>query len=428
MRAFLSGLSLAFVTTTSAIAVDLGQYRPGTPYQSVIAAGADICESHCSGDAQCRSWNYVKANPKASGVCEFNAEVSAPVASAISISGVNLQGATRRGIVTGDTNTIRVGTQTISPRSSNSSSSVTQNTPMRRIIREATPQRAYPQTAVSQHTPTVIPRQRIQQHEALRGGNAYQVGPTNRSATQPYPQGTAVPHQFTYDLGGRAMPMQRQMPLQHSTPNQLPSGHYTQTQQPPEGQRVMAYAPNTVPQSSAPQQPISQMGVQSRDRRRQQGPRQENLNDVIGQSQLSGRMSAGQAYPPTAYMKSSNPQQQAYLPNQPSVGGAANTIAVQQNYAMARRSANQPVTYRQPEPSNEGASRQVLPAKALARGLSTEQAQQSLYGKLNDDIQVPNSGATVPSNPDAPIPTMTMRPAVPVERASLDDLAGAPGR
>ena len=111
MRAFLCVSSAVFLMGGAVQAADLGQYRPGNPYQSVMAPSADVCETHCTGDAQCRSWNYVKANPKASGVCEFNANDTAPVASAISISGSNQSPAYRQGIIPGGTNTIRVGMQ-----------------------------------------------------------------------------------------------------------------------------------------------------------------------------------------------------------------------------------------------------------------------------------------------------------------------------
>jgi len=64
MRLF-SILALTTLLSAPAFAADLGTYRPGSPYHSVVAPGADVCESHCSGDAQCKGWNYVKVRLRA---------------------------------------------------------------------------------------------------------------------------------------------------------------------------------------------------------------------------------------------------------------------------------------------------------------------------------------------------------------------------
>jgi hypothetical protein len=109
-------LSLCLVASifaaAPAVAADLGTYRPGTPYHSVMVPTANVCESQCDGDARCRGWNYVKASPDAPGVCEFQSSVNAPVSSAISISGLSgsAQPLPSR-VERGNTNTIRVGTQ-----------------------------------------------------------------------------------------------------------------------------------------------------------------------------------------------------------------------------------------------------------------------------------------------------------------------------
>jgi len=63
------GLAFSGFAVAPVMAQDLGTYRPGQAYQSVTSPGADVCNSHCAGDAQCRAWNYVKVNPKAAGVC-----------------------------------------------------------------------------------------------------------------------------------------------------------------------------------------------------------------------------------------------------------------------------------------------------------------------------------------------------------------------
>ena len=51
---FLTLSLFATLLSAPAFAADLGTYRPGTPYSSSPAGGADVCESHCAGEAQCR--------------------------------------------------------------------------------------------------------------------------------------------------------------------------------------------------------------------------------------------------------------------------------------------------------------------------------------------------------------------------------------
>ena len=135
----------ATLLSAPAFAADLGTYRPGTPYSSTVAGGADVCDSHCAGDAQCRGWNYVKPNPRAAGVCEFLSSVSSPISSPISISGESQSANSFSSLVTsGGTNTIRVGTQT-APRPN--TVRVGQSASGRKVIRQAPTQRITPQQA-----------------------------------------------------------------------------------------------------------------------------------------------------------------------------------------------------------------------------------------------------------------------------------------
>jgi len=98
---------------TSAFAADAGTYRPGNAYHSITAASPNVCEMQCSGDAQCRSWNYIRLNEGTQGVCEFNENISSPVPSAMSISGENVSRARAAGVVRGKTNTVRVGSPSV---------------------------------------------------------------------------------------------------------------------------------------------------------------------------------------------------------------------------------------------------------------------------------------------------------------------------
>ena len=156
MRIF-SILVLASTLSVPAFAADLGTYRPGAPYHSVIAPTADVCQNQCDGDAQCRGWNYVKVNPRAPGVCEFNSKPASPIESVISISG---EGAAviAPNLSQGSTNTIRVGTSS-SPKPR---AAVRQTSQTRRVIRQAVPQQIRPEQTVARRS---VPNQFIQ------GGN-----------------------------------------------------------------------------------------------------------------------------------------------------------------------------------------------------------------------------------------------------------------
>lgn len=138
MRLTLLSCTAALIAAP-AFAADLGTYRPGTPYHSVIVPTANVCESQCEGDAQCRGWNYVKAAPNAPGVCEFQSSIGAPVSSAISISGVsNSAMPLSSRVIEGKTNTIRVGTAVI-PKPA----PATQTTQAgRQIVRHAAPRQS----------------------------------------------------------------------------------------------------------------------------------------------------------------------------------------------------------------------------------------------------------------------------------------------
>ncbi|WP_298912858.1 PAN domain-containing protein [uncultured Algimonas sp.] len=107
----LSAVLIAAPALSQTLAADPGTYRPGTPYHAVIVPGADVCASQCDGDARCRGWNYVKPSPTANGVCDLQAEIGAPIASDVSISGVSVSAPPFSvNVTSGGTNTIRVGT------------------------------------------------------------------------------------------------------------------------------------------------------------------------------------------------------------------------------------------------------------------------------------------------------------------------------
>lgn len=484
MRVFILGLAISVSSASLALAADVGQYRPGTPYQSVIAQSADVCESHCSGDAQCRSWNYVQPNRRMAGVCEFNATNASPIPSPVSVSGVNSFGHNNSGsnfndrLVAGGTNTIRVGTQSAPIQQS------AMNAPQsnRRIVREPLPQNIQAQAASTrpviqktnpgsltaqqnqyrsgQAAPSaqampsrqVMPMQQARPIQQARPQHMQQGVPpqypqqmmrgpstNNNTAHQntQYPQSrqsNAVP-QFRYDLGGQATMPAQQMRSQ-AAPNAYAAPSYNSQMR----------QPAAMPQNM--QQPMANVRPDYRNRRHQQGPsnrqavmpqnqmqqlsqqRQMQPNPMksntmqaspIQQSQIQqGPVHQGQAFPPQGAM----PQQAQNYASAPPQSWPAMTPPT-----MERRTANRPMTHMDAQPSRlMQKSMEPQSAQSLAQGLTAEQAQQSLFGKLNDDVRGPSSGLNVPTDPNAPIAMSSSRPSGVVEQGQLGGLVGAPSQ
>jgi len=68
----------------------------------------------------------------------------------------------------------------------------------------------------------------------------------------------------------------------------------------------------------------------------------------------------------------------------------------------------------------------VQAAAQRQAAMTYEQAQQSLFGSLNDDVQAPSPMMAPPADPNAPIPTSQRRPTQPVSQGTLGALAGPP--
>ena len=368
----LSILALTTLLSAPAFAADLGTYRPGSPYHSVVAPGADVCESHCAGDAQCKGWNYVKVNPRAPGVCEFNAKSVSPIESAISISGSGGMSAGPN-LMQGNTNTIRVGTQ-VTPKPRSRTVTVGQTPSGRRIVREAVPQRL-------NASPTAARR-------PAQGGSLTDQQNKYRQAT-----GHAAPQGYPQTRQAQPRPQQQaarpQMRQQQIAPRQAG----------PQGQRLMRD-----PRIQAPQYP--------------QGPRFQHNLDGAPQNMMARPNQSRSAQP--------QPQSQGRPPIGVPIGGQGPQAAaprrmapIPQQSAMPRGSVNDPVTH------SNGAQRVQAAAQQQAQ-MTYEQAQQSLYGSLNDDVQAPRPLMGAPRDPNAPIPTSQARPTQPVTQSPLGGLAGGP--
>lgn len=418
-----------------AMAQDLGTYRPGQAYQSVSSPGADVCNSHCAGDAQCRAWNYIKVNPKAAGVCEFLASASAPVQSPISISGENLsQQSYSRPLSQGGTNVVRVGTSTApAPRAA----AVTQ-TPNRRVVREAVPQRFSAQGAVHRGTAALASQRGARGLSLTEQQNQYrrQTGEINAAQRAINPRLQSNGQQNVRQQDPRVAALQQQNSQQRQQYiGQRPAFPQSTPFQPLLDGRAYPAAP-----IAAPQNPNL---LRQRLRQNQaQGYQGQGYQTQGYQGQgYQGQGYQGQAFQPnSAHPNSAQPnrlantrppigqpigpvsesiaQQAARLQPRPQQSAPANSA---QN--LPRSSVNAPVTAQN---ARQAFARRQADLAAIASGNSVDPISQSLYGTLNDDVKVRAQLKTLPSDPNAPIATSASRPVGPVETQLLNELAGGP--
>jgi len=417
MRLF-SILALTTLLSAPAFAADLGTYRPGSPYHSVVAPGADVCESHCAGDAQCKGWNYVKVNPRAPGVCEFNAKSVSPIESAISISG---QGGASLApnLLKGDTNTVRVGTR-VTPKPRSNTITVGKTPSGRRIVREAVPQR-------------VQPSQTVARRPAAGGSLTAQQNKYRQATGHAAPQA----HQPQAHQPQAHQPQVRQPQAQRQVrPQVRPQGYPQSRQQQPRPQQQAA-RPQIGQQNVGPQgqRLLRDPRIQAPQHYRQAPRFQHNLdgaprapqNQYARPQQPRPQGAQGRAAPQQQTRASQNPApQNRSSQGRPPIGvpiqgpqAARRTAPVPQQKAMPRGSVNDPVTH-------QNGNQRVQAAAQQQAQLSYEQAQQSLFGSLNDDVQIPRPLTAAPSDPNAPIPTSQARPTQPVSQGALGALAGAP--
>lgn len=362
----LTAFAFTALLSTPAFSADLGTYRPGTPYSSSVAAGADVCQSQCAGDAQCRGWNYVKPNPNVSGVCEFLSSVSAPVSSAISISGQGYSAIPSSSRLTsGGTNTVRVGTS-VAPASN--TVTVGQTPSGRRIVRQAPPRQVQPQTA---STPR-LQNQRFQDMSLTEQQNLYRQG--GQPQAQPRPQPQTRP---------QIQPgFQPQPPASNGRPSFQPlldAPGFAPVQR--QGRALPQYGQPFPPQTRAVSPQIAPQAAPQG--RRATGPR--NLA------------------PPTISPTAQSP----FASNRPPIGQPIVSAP-----PMPRRS----VADTQAPVYNPAASQ--TPSNVAA--LSPDQARRSLFGRLNDDVKPATSPEATPSD----MPIATSVPSIPVTSEPMELLAG----
>ena len=374
-------LAFSSVLSVPAFAADLGTYRPGAPYHSVPAPGADVCENQCAGDAQCRGWNYVKVNPRSPGVCEFNSKPASPIESPISISG---DGAAvlAPNISIGRTNTVRVGTAAkAAPRPT-----VRQSSPTRRIVRQAVPQPIRPEQAIARSTGQV--GSLTSQQNNYRQATGHIPGYRRVNPLPP-----AFAGQPQYNFPG--------VPAQTRQANVHPQAI--------QGQRLLR-DPRIVNQRQAP---FPQFQHNLEGRAAAVNPQQFNQASAPNNQRINN-----QGRPPIGVPIPAN---RATTPTQ---------VAPQK--VLPRGSVNDPVTY-QNAPSRireaelaaiQRAAQAAQPAAQYTPPVSYEDAQQNLFGSLNDDVATPRPLLRAPTDSNAPIATSQSRPTTPVFQEPLGVLAG----
>ena len=340
MRIFTFSVFAALLSAP-AFAADLGTYRPGTPYNSTVAAGADICDNQCAGDAQCRGWNYVKPNPRAAGICEFLSSVSTPISSQISISGESQAATPAYSRVTqGATNTIRVGTQAVA---NSRTTRVGQSPSGRRIIRQA------PQQQISAQQASTRP---VEDMSLTAQQNRYRMG---QAGVKP-----AAPH----------------VHAQRPQPNQRPMF------------RPILDAPAPQIRAQQPRQP------QIRPPHKQASRRMTGPRRVQGRGASAPQFQDPRTQQPRQQFQP--PQAQAPVPQQgqsrPPVGQPI--TATQGPTRPQRTTPGQRLAQLTAQTRAQAAS--MPPAGPVA--LEPQQARKSLFGQLNDDVAMPTASA-VPTQP-----------------------------
>ncbi len=357
----------------SAFAADAGTYRPGNAYHSITAGSPNVCEMQCSGDAQCRSWNYIRISANANGVCEFNDNISSPVPSAMSISGDNVSRARAASVVAGRTNTVRVGapsvTQSFAPPSMPASSSM-QSTHARASVNSKTYRSSPPSLAATQ-------------------SQSQQLGSMQQQRLNSQTSGQSAAASAYY----------------HRTPNarraaQRPQFRHSLEDNPsPQMQNAQNRSAQTVPPQVRPQtRPQSPVAAQN-----------YALADPRLQKRLQARNQSAQNAPP-------RPPVQTFPP--------ADAQSAPQSYAAAPSGFSAPPgvpplaasptgSYMSPSmagaPSPQPPRRVTIPQELSPRPMGSG---DSLFGSLYDDVKIPRPiDPALATDPDAPIPTVTSVPS-----------------
>lgn len=394
--------SAPVMLSSSAFAAEAGTYRPGTAYQSVPAGSPDICESQCSGDAQCRSWNYIKISKAAAGVCEFNSNSASPVPSSVSVSGENRRNRSLASVVKGSTNTVRVGSPTVTqPKAA-----VSRPSAARRVVRQPIPQSVQPKpTNFTAQRPQNLSAQHLSLTEQQRRQNpnaAYQ----QRPQSQPPQTRTAPPARF-----------------QHSLEDNQSLPRHPQTRHPQTAARSRA------PAAAPPQAAYSHADPRLVQRLQQNAPAY-GATPAASQSHLQRPAQTPVQQARAIANSASGPQSGHSLggglsapPNVPPLQSSAQAQASSASPYAAAPNRSQPASELglagRPIPPQPVQKRVTIPAELSPRTMGAP-AQNSLFGSLYDDVKVPRPvDPAVAADLGAPIPTVTSVPSAPIYSAPL---------
>ena len=390
MRVLSIGLFTALLSTP-AFAADLGTYRPGTPYSSVVAPGADVCDSQCSGDAQCRGWNYVKPNPRAAGICEFLSSTSAPISSQISISGESASLSSYASRTTaGATNTVRVGAPTVTPQRSGQTVRVGQVPTKRRVVREAPTQRIQP------HTASIKP---VDNMSLTAQQNRYRQG---QVLQQPTRQTQPTPRQMFKPILDGAAPIGH--PQNHA-PRPVP-----QTNPRGEGQRQYVQ-PTRAVNPARPQVAHPQAVRPQSEPRRATGPRntvplnqqsfvQQPRPNYAGPDPRLAAQQAASALPPVGQPVPPQPVRQAPTQQRPVRSTPSQRLAQFTAQTRGNGQSTPPVGSYDPDVNESPVA------------LNAVQASKSLFGRLHDDVKAPAAAGQ-------DLPTVSALPTQPITQEEL---------
>ncbi len=274
-------VSGASVIATPAFAADQNAYRAGTPYLKTVANHYGQCESQCAGDAQCRSWNFVRPNAgAASGVCEFNSRDASPTQSPTSMSGAmntRIDPALSRA-VQGGTNTIRIGSPTmVAPKMATRQQQPSQQQQRRRVVRKPVPRQITARNASHTKPVNIKPSQNSDKFAPKVYGGQKQVV---QRPTAPR-QSKARPQQ------PKARPQPNRASSQTNKPLTAEQAYYREQyiaqkkRQEASQQQYQQRTQNRAPQRSAPQRQPAQYAPQGQQQRMPQRPLYGSLHDDL---------------------------------------------------------------------------------------------------------------------------------------------------
>ncbi len=401
MRRFslLSLTSASLLLSLPAIAAEPGTYRPGKVYSSVPASHAQLCESQCQGDAQCRTWNFVKVNERqASGVCELNSNSPRAISSPVSISGLGqtTSAISSSKIISGGTNTIRIGQGNAFQSAPTVTQAINQQArpnrvqpPRRKIVREPIPQRIDArQSAYRPHPQSLTHQQNLQRQHRQ---SVLQTRPQIQSPNQTRFAPRQAPR-FQHNLEAN--------PQNQTRPN-IANRQQNYAARPPQ------------PGINPSNRPVNRQAAQGADPRLLELQRRQNAQFAhIARPVQNQRPQIGTPYGQRPQIRAPQAQRPQARPPQ-AQGPQAKRPQVQRPQVQA------------PQKRPQAAPRSQSPQAMIK--LPAERAQDSLFGSLYDDVIVPApiNAEEFSNNPDVPLATVKAVPTIPVTTENLAGLAGA---